>query len=69
MKLLRGPFALTREPSQGVQLTPDEEARLLEAAAEADRGETISAKELLDRLDLCGDYRPQNESPRKGPLQ
>ena len=42
---------VTRESSQSVQLTPDEEARLLEAVAEADRGETISAKELLDRLD------------------
>lgn len=42
---------VTRESSQGVQLTPDEEARLLEAVAEADRGETIPAKELLDRLD------------------
>ena len=42
---------VTREPSQGVRLTPDEEARLLEAVAEADRGETIPAKELFDRLD------------------
>ena len=42
---------VTREPSNGVQLTPDEEARLLEAVAEADRGETISAEELFDRLD------------------
>ena len=42
---------VTREPSGGVQLTPDEEARLLEAVAEADRGETISAEELFDRLD------------------
>ena len=42
---------VTREPSHAVQLTPDEEARLLEAVAEADRGETISAKELFDRLD------------------
>ena len=42
---------VTREPSQPVQLTPDEEARLLEAAAEADRGETVPAKDLFDRLD------------------
>lgn len=42
---------VTREPSHGVQLTQDEEARLLEAVAEADRGETIPAKELFDRLD------------------
>lgn len=42
---------VTRESSQGVLLTPDEEARLLEAVAEADRGETVSAEELFDRLD------------------
>jgi hypothetical protein len=42
---------VTREPSQGVQLMPDEEARLLEAVAEADCGETVPAEELFDRLD------------------
>ena len=42
---------ITREAEQGVQLTPDEEARLLEAIAEADRGETIPAEELFARLD------------------
>lgn len=42
---------VTREPDHGVQLTPDEEARLLEAVAEADRGDTISAEELFARLD------------------
>lgn len=41
---------VTRESSQGVRLTAEEEARLLEAVAEADRGETISAEELFDRL-------------------
>jgi hypothetical protein len=41
---------VTREP-EGVRLTPDEEARLLEAVAEADRGETIPAEELFKRLD------------------
>jgi len=30
---------------------PEEEADLLEAMAEADRGETISAEELFARLD------------------
>ena len=42
---------VTRELSQGVQLTPDEESRLLEALAEADRGETVPAEELFHRLD------------------
>ena len=42
---------VTHEPSGGVRLSPDEEARLLEAVAEADRGETIPAKELFERLD------------------
>ena len=41
---------VTREP-EGVRLLPDEEARLLEAVAEADRGETIPAEELFERLD------------------
>ena len=35
---------LTREPEGEVQLSPEEEAELLEAIAEADRGETISAE-------------------------
>lgn len=34
-----------------VQLSPAEEAQLLEAIAEIDRGETISADELFARLD------------------
>lgn len=42
---------LTREAEEQVQLSPEEEAELLEAVAEADRGETISAEELFARLD------------------
>ena len=42
---------LTREPEEEVHLSPEEEAELLEAIAEADRGETISAEELFARLD------------------
>ncbi|HET8832680.1 MAG TPA: hypothetical protein VFN86_11440 [Casimicrobiaceae bacterium] len=42
---------LTPEPSGEVQLTPEEEAELLKAMAEVDRGETISAEELFARLD------------------
>jgi hypothetical protein len=42
---------LTREPEEEVQLSPEEEAELLEAMAEADRGETISVEELFLRLD------------------
>jgi hypothetical protein len=42
---------VTRESSQGVLLSPEEEAQLLEAIAEAERGDTISAEELFARLD------------------
>lgn len=42
---------VTHEPGQGVLLSPDEEAKLLQAVAEADHGETISAEELFERLD------------------
>ncbi|HZP93046.1 MAG TPA: hypothetical protein VFB20_09205 [Burkholderiales bacterium] len=35
---------------EGVTLTPDEEAELLLAIAEADRGETVSAEEVLAKL-------------------
>ena len=42
---------LTREADDVVRLAPDEEADLLEAIAEADRGETISPEELFLRLD------------------
>lgn len=42
---------LTRETEDTVQLSPSEEAELLEAMAEVDRGETISADELFARLD------------------
>jgi stringent starvation protein B len=41
----------TREPSKGVTLGPEEEAELLEAIAEAERGETVSPEELFARLD------------------
>ena len=42
---------LTREVEDEVHLSPEEEAGLLEAIAEADRGETISPEELFLRLD------------------
>jgi hypothetical protein len=42
---------LTREPGGEVYLSPEEEAELLEAIGEADRGETISAEELFALLD------------------
>lgn len=42
---------LTREADDEVHLSPEEEADLLEAIAEADRGETISPEELFLRLD------------------
>jgi hypothetical protein len=42
---------LTPEPEGEVYLSSEEEEELLEAMAEADRGETISAEELFARLD------------------
>ena len=42
---------LTQESEQEVHLSAEDEAQLLEAIAEADRGETISAEELFARLD------------------
>jgi hypothetical protein len=42
---------LTRELEGEVHLSPEEEAELLEAIAEAERGETISAEELFAGLD------------------
>lgn len=44
-------LVLTREAEGEIHLSPEEEAELLEAVAEADRGETISAEELFARLD------------------
>lgn len=41
---------LTPEADEAVHLSPEEEAELLEAMAEADRGETISVDELFARL-------------------
>lgn len=41
---------LTPEVDEDVHLSPDEEAELLEAIAEADRGETLSAEEIFARL-------------------
>ena len=41
---------LARDEDSGVTLTPDEEAELLLAIAEADRGETVSAEEVLAKL-------------------
>jgi hypothetical protein len=41
---------LAREADETFDVPADLEAELLEAIAEADRGETISAEELLERL-------------------
>ena len=41
---------LARDEEEGVTLTPEEEAELLLAIAEADRGETVSAEEVLAKL-------------------
>lgn len=45
---------LTQETEEAVVLSPEEEVELLEAIAEADRGETISAEELFARLRRVG---------------
>ena len=42
---------LTREAEEEVHLSAEDEAHLLEAIAQADRGDTISAEELFARLD------------------
>ena len=44
-------IVLTRETDGQVHVSAEEEAQLLEAIAEADRGATLSAEELFARLD------------------
>jgi hypothetical protein len=41
---------LARDAENGFTLSPEDEAELLLSIAEADRGETISANELLAKL-------------------
>ena len=41
---------LVREAEETFEVPPELEADLLESIAEADRGETISAGELIERL-------------------
>jgi len=41
---------LARDNEGGFDLTPEQEAELLLAIAEADRGETVSAEEVLAKL-------------------
>lgn len=41
---------LARDAENGFTLSPEDEAELLLSIAEADRGETISAEELLAKL-------------------
>jgi len=41
---------LARDDEKGFTLSPQEEAEILLSIAEADRGETISAEELLAKL-------------------
>jgi hypothetical protein len=41
---------LAAEPAETFEVPPELEAELLESIAQADRGETISADELLERL-------------------
>ena len=44
-------MVLTQEAEEEVLLSSAQEAELLEAIAEADRGETVTAEELFARLD------------------
>ena len=41
---------LARDDEDGIDLTPEQEAELLLAIAEADRGDTVSAEEVLAKL-------------------
>ena len=41
---------LAREADETFEVPPELEAELLESIAQADRGETISAEEMLERL-------------------
>jgi predicted transcriptional regulator len=41
---------LARAEEGAIALTPEEEAKILLAIAEADRGETVSAEEVLAKL-------------------
>ena len=41
---------LAKDDEGGFTLTPEEEAELLLSIAEADRGETVSAEEVLAKL-------------------
>ena len=42
---------LVREGEETFELNPDEEARLLEAIRDADRGDLVDAKDVLSRLE------------------
>ena len=41
---------LSRDGESGFTLSPEEEAELLMSIAEADRGDTISLEEVLEKL-------------------
>ena len=44
---------LARDDDEGFTLSAEEEAELLLSIAEADRGETVSGEEVLERLARC----------------
>lgn len=52
---------LVKDDENGFTLSPEEEAELLLSLAEADRGETISAEELLAKLARRSPDRPLPE--------
>jgi hypothetical protein len=45
---------LLRESSETFELTPEDEAEILESIASIDRGEFISGEELLERIRRFG---------------
>jgi len=66
---------LTPEPDEEVRLSAEEEAELLDAIAEVERGETVSSEELLRRLDRiaklgrCGcESRPEPPPRSSAPM-
>lgn len=48
------PAVLPRGDEEGFDLTPDEESELLESVAQIERGEFVTAKQLLERLRRFG---------------
>jgi hypothetical protein len=59
---------LAREADETFEVPPELEAELSESIAEADRGETISADELIERLRLEQRARSSGRQVEHNPL-